>query len=154
MSDPPRWRRVQLWPGAVYWVCYGLLGVILAYVVVLRWLRPVFLAEPIQVVAGPGLQVDPRLNPNVARQSELERLPRIGPALAGRIVAYRQQRLTTMPAGQAVFRTPEDLQAVRGIGPKTVEQLRPFLKFSDQDNGGDQTKALEAAASSQPGSGQ
>jgi hypothetical protein len=149
MSEPPRWRRVHLWPGAVYWVCYGLLGVILAYVVVLRWVRPVFLAEPIQVVAGPGLQVDPRVNPNEARPAELERLPRIGPALAGRIVAYRQERLTTMPAGQAVFRTPEDLQAIKGIGPKTVEQLRPFLKFSDQDDEGG-----EAGASSQPGSGE
>lgn len=154
MSDPPRWGRVQFWPGAIYWVCYGLLGVIVVYVVVLGWLRPVFLAEPIQVVAGPGLQVDSRLNPNVASPAELGRLPRIGPALAGRIVAYRQERLTTMPAGQAVFRRPEDLQAVKGIGPKTVEQLRPYLKFSDQDNGGQGMEVREPTASSQPGSGQ
>ena len=30
---------------------------------------------------------------------------------------------------QPLFSHPADLEAVRGIGPKTVEKIAPFLKF-------------------------
>ncbi len=63
-----------------------------------------------------------RLNPNTASASELELLPRIGPALAEKIVAYRGQA-----AEQPAFRTVEDLDRVPQIGAATVEALRPFL---------------------------
>jgi competence ComEA-like helix-hairpin-helix protein len=65
-----------------------------------------------------------RLNPNTATPAELELLPRIGPALAERIVAYREAH-----GPPPVFHRAEDLDAVARVGPKTVEQLRPFLVF-------------------------
>lgn len=63
------------------------------------------------------------LDPNVATAYELETLPAVGPALAARIVAAR-----TRP-----FRRPEDLLRVRGIGPHTLERLRPLLRFASAD---------------------
>ena len=60
-----------------------------------------------------------RLNLNTATAHELEQLPRIGPALAARIVAYR-----TAHGG---FRRAQDITQVTGIGPKTYAQLAPLV---------------------------
>ena len=54
-----------------------------------------------------------------ASEAELLRLPGIGPALAGRIVAER--------AAGGPFGGPDGLLRVHGIGPKTLEKIRPFL---------------------------
>ena len=62
-----------------------------------------------------------RIDPNRASAPELTRLPGIGPALAARIVADRGQN--------GLFRSPEALLRVRGIGPKTLERIRAFLSF-------------------------
>ncbi len=59
---------------------------------------------------------------NSATAKELERLPGIGPQIAGRIVAYREQH--------GAFKRVDDLTKVRGIGPKTLERLRPHLTMS------------------------
>lgn len=61
------------------------------------------------------------LDPNTAPTDSLQLLPGVGPVLAGRIVASRQ--------GGNPFRRPEDLLAVKGIGPASLERLRPFLRF-------------------------
>lgn len=60
------------------------------------------------------------VNINKAGTAELELLPGIGPALAQRIVEHR--------AKHGRFRRVEDLEAVKGIGPKTLERLRPFVR--------------------------
>ena len=61
------------------------------------------------------------LNVNAATRGELELLPGIGPALAGRIIDYRQQH--------GPLRGMGDLDKVRGIGPKLIERLRPLVRF-------------------------
>ncbi|MBU6366544.1 MAG: helix-hairpin-helix domain-containing protein [Gemmatimonadetes bacterium] len=53
---------------------------------------------------------------------ELERLPRVGPALARRIVADREAR--------GPFPSLEALERVPGIGPATLKVLAPFVTFS------------------------
>ena len=58
------------------------------------------------------------LDPNRAPAVQLDRLPGVGPATAARIAAARDS---------APFATPEDLLRVRGIGPATLEKMRPFL---------------------------
>ncbi len=58
------------------------------------------------------------INLNRASAQDLQRLPRIGPQTARRIVEHRKQH--------GPFRRLEDLTAVRGIGQKTVERLRPL----------------------------
>lgn len=61
------------------------------------------------------------LDPNVADRPAWDRLPGIGPRTAGAILDHRS---TAGP-----FRTPEDLLAVRGIGPATLEKIRPWLRW-------------------------
>jgi competence protein ComEA len=56
---------------------------------------------------------------NQADWPELAQLPGIGPTLARRIIESRQ---TDGP-----FQNHDDLQRVRGIGPKTLDKLRPYL---------------------------
>ncbi len=59
------------------------------------------------------------LDPNTAEMPELIQLPGIGPALAGRIVESRR--------ADGQFIDHNDLMRVRGIGPKTLDRIRPYL---------------------------
>jgi competence protein ComEA len=59
------------------------------------------------------------VNLNTASAAELERLPGIGPALAGRIVADRERN--------GPFQRVEDLARVPGIGPAIVARVRPLV---------------------------
>jgi competence protein ComEA len=61
-----------------------------------------------------------RINLNTATMAELESLPGIGPALAGRIVEYRE---TYGP-----FQTVDDLLNVKGIGPALLEKIRDLVE--------------------------
>lgn len=63
-----------------------------------------------------AFDADGRLDLNRATLDELQTLPGIGPAIAGRIVALREQR------GGFVYL--EELLDVSGIGPARFEQLR------------------------------
>jgi competence ComEA-like helix-hairpin-helix protein len=62
-----------------------------------------------------------RIDVNRASAAELGRLPGVGPALAGRIVADRQQR--------GAFGGIGALERVPGIGPATLTRLAPHLSF-------------------------
>lgn len=62
-----------------------------------------------------------QIDPNTARVDELLALPGIGPALADRIVIARQVN--------GPFQTAEDLEKVRGIGPKKRQQIESYLFF-------------------------
>lgn len=55
---------------------------------------------------------------NRADASELSLLPGIGPALAERVIQRRQIQ---------PFRYVEELREVVGIGPKTLDRLRPLV---------------------------
>ncbi len=56
---------------------------------------------------------------NKALGKKLEHLPGIGSQIASRIVAYREQN--------GAFNSIDDIAKVRGIGPKALEHLRPYL---------------------------
>lgn len=60
-----------------------------------------------------------RVDPNTAPVAELARLPRVGPALAARIVADRESN--------GSFRTLGDLGRVPGVGDRTLELLAPHV---------------------------
>ncbi len=61
-----------------------------------------------------------RVDLNTATQSELETLPGIGPSMAQRIIAYREEN--------GGFETVEELLNVRGIGETRMEQLRGMVE--------------------------
>lgn len=55
---------------------------------------------------------------NTATAQELESLPNIGPVMAGRIIEYRE--------ANGPFSSIDDVENVPGIGPKTLESIRPL----------------------------
>lgn len=63
-----------------------------------------------------------KLDLDVATVDEIDRLPRVGPALARRIVASRDS------AGP--FGSLEGLRRVKGVGAATLEHLAPLVTFS------------------------
>lgn len=74
-------------------------------------------------LALPALaQVEKAVNINTATVEELQLLPRVGPALAQRIVAFRE--------AQGPFKTPEELMRVKGVGENTFALLKPYLVTS------------------------
>lgn len=61
------------------------------------------------------------VNINTATSSDLTQLPRIGPALAARILEFRKEN--------GGFKKAEDLMLVRGIGDRTFRLLEPFVSI-------------------------
>lgn len=76
-------------------------------------------------LAAPAGHLRLRLDPNKATSAELTLLPGIGPVLAIRIVDFRNAGIP----GRTPFSTADDLENVRGVGPKKVAAMREYLRF-------------------------
>lgn len=74
------------------------------------------------------IQLENRVNPNYAPLESLIRLPGIGAARAGAIIKYREE-FGSKEGGSPVFRSCNDLQKVKGIGPKTAQNISELVKF-------------------------
>ena len=74
------------------------------------------------------IQLDSQINPNGAPMASLVRLPGIGVGRAGAIVNYRE-KFGSQETNSAAFRNCDDLQKVKGIGPKTAQNINQWLKF-------------------------
>ena len=72
--------------------------------------------------AGVPVAEGERLDPNFADETELRRLPGIGPTKASAIVRDRREN--------GPFRTLEDLERVVGLGEKTVSRLAQYLTLT------------------------
>jgi competence protein ComEA len=70
--------------------------------------------SPTSAPAAGGL-----ININTATQAELETLPRIGPAIAQRIIEYR--------TANGPFTSIEQIMNVKGIGPATFAQIKDLI---------------------------
>ena len=86
---------------AIWWTWNGATG----------GLIDIELAEPVAV--------ETKIDVNRADWPELALMPNIGESLAKRIVEDR--------AANGPFHDVSDLGRVRGIGPKTLESMKPFL---------------------------
>lgn len=67
-----------------------------------------------------GSSLGKAVNINSAGPEELDTIPGIGPALAQRIIAYREQN--------GLFSSTEEIQNVSGIGPKTYEKMAEYIR--------------------------
>ncbi len=74
------------------------------------------------------IQLDNRINPNIATVASMTRLPGIGIAKAEAIVAYRKN-IYGKDGEVRAFQNLSDLQKVNGIGPKTARDVGEWLKF-------------------------
>ena len=84
-----------------------------------------------------------RIDPNTAGEEDLDRLPGVGPAVAGRIVRTREDR--------GPFVVPDDLLSVPGVGPATLARITPYLEWPTPPRLGGSTRPPRQDAS--PGTG-
>jgi len=97
-------------------LCVVMLALLTAY-----WIRfSNWGKQPIEIERLEARKYDFRIDVNSANWVEWTQLDGIGDALARRIVADREQN--------GPFRSIDDLRRIKGIGPKTIERLRPWLK--------------------------
>lgn len=72
-------------------------------------------------------KADTRIDINTASAAEFQTLKGIGKKKAAAIVANRD--------ANGPFKSVDDLTRVKGIGKKTVEKLRPFIKVVAPEEG-------------------
>ena len=87
------------------------------YRLVAREPAPEIVAAP----TAPAVLLGGGINPSTAHAEDLELLPGIGPAMAQRIVEYRELH--------GDFKKPSDLLSVPGIGERTLARITPYLCF-------------------------
>ena len=68
-----------------------------------------------------GKKADDRIDINTADSEELQKLPRIGPKMAQRIIQFRQEN--------GKFKKIEEIMKVRGIGEKTFKGFEKMIKI-------------------------
>jgi competence ComEA-like helix-hairpin-helix protein len=75
------------------------------------------------------IRLDSRVNPNYELTASLARLPGIGLVRAEAIIAYRKNFRDNQACP---FKDCNDLQKVKGIGPKTAAGICEWLKFEQE----------------------
>ncbi len=119
-----------MWTARQRTALIGLLAIMLAILAAGWWRNPTTIPADFE---GDGALVTDsagRIDPNVASASELAALPTIGPGRAAAIIEYRRAWRASRGDSPA-FSSADDLANVKGIGPATVEQLRPWLVFDE-----------------------
>jgi competence protein ComEA len=102
-------------------VAVAVLLVIALALLGVHWLRMSgWGSEPIEIDRLPQHELDYRIDVNTANWVEWCQLPGIGEMLARRIVDDRDT--------QGPFQSIDDLERVPGIGPKTIDAIRQYLK--------------------------
>lgn len=101
------------------------LSVIIGAVLILAMAQQLFFNPTFEETNGQGiiLKQDRKLNINTAPYKTLQELPGIGPALARRILEYRETH--------GKFSEVEDIMKIKGIGPKTYAMLKERITLGE-----------------------
>ena len=91
----------------------------LALLVITWWQHGGHRGELVDIDRAPPLVARFQVDVNRADWPELIQLPGIGGTLARRMIAERQEH--------GSFRSIDDLDRVGGIGPRTLERIRPYI---------------------------
>ena len=83
------------------------------------WYQGGFRGELIEIDRAEPLQASYQVDVNRADWPELIQLPGLGETLAKRVLADRHQK--------GPYRNLDELVRVNGIGPRTLEKIRPYL---------------------------
>ncbi len=97
-----------------------LIFVALTLMLVYWWRQGGWQGRVIEVERLPVRTATFQVDVNTAPWTELAQIPEIGETLAKRIVEYRERH--------GAFRDLDALSHVSGIGPRTLERMRPVLK--------------------------
>jgi competence protein ComEA len=114
--SPPRlWLRAGEQIAAASLLAMGLIAIGMHY-----WLGGGFHGRLIEIEQAAPRPAQYWVDINTGGIPEFILLPEIGESLARRIVEDRAER--------GPFRDHNDLRRVRGIGPKTLERIKPYLR--------------------------
>jgi competence protein ComEA len=103
-----------------------LVGAVILVLTLVHWVRLTRRGAPaVEIDRLPARAYEFQIDINHATWVEWMQLPEIGEMLARRIVEDVEQR--------GPFSGVDDVARVRGVGPKTLQQIRPFLYCSDCD---------------------
>lgn len=121
-STASRTTGVTLWLTDRDVVVFSMLAAIVLVMLAVRWGQlSGWGRDEIEIERMSPLPMSMHLDPNEANWVELAQLDGIGEALAMRIVEDRETN--------GRYQTLDDLDRVKGIGPKTLERLRPYLRI-------------------------
>lgn len=81
--------------------------------------------------AAAAANLENQINPNIATIESLVRLPDIGLSRAEALIRYRKS-YTENNIDRQAFENFDDLQNIKGIGPKTVQNMSKWLKFDSK----------------------
>lgn len=123
-AAPPRCPEAIRWPRVLEMGLAFVTGAVTLLLIQYAWRR---LGDSGQPAAAVEVVVY-RIDLNQAGGGELAQLPGIGPALAERIVAHRQEH--------GPYASVDGLREVKGIGPAILERVRPRLEVGSRDSAG------------------
>jgi competence ComEA-like helix-hairpin-helix protein len=111
-------RILSPWPKRWEYALAFILGICVVIMVQSAW-KLLQAPEPLQLTAG-------QIDLNQADINTLKQLPGVGAGLAARIVDHRSKH--------GPFQRVDDLKAVHGVGPTTLERLRTIVTVSLHGN--------------------
>jgi predicted flap endonuclease-1-like 5' DNA nuclease len=105
-----------------------LLTLLTIYLGIRLALNRTFIDDPQPDIPARMNDLADRMDPNTATWQELAAIPGLGEKKAHSIVEFRDnwnQKHPNVPA----FAKPEDLHAIKGIGPAMISNMKPYLIF-------------------------
>jgi competence protein ComEA len=126
-AAPPAAETVEshFWLTRSDQIVFGLLSFVALTLLIVYWIRlSNWGTRTVEIERLPARQYEFRIDANSATWVEWGQIQGIGDGLARRIVADREQN--------GPFGSVDDLARVKGIGPKTLEHLRPWVRVNEE----------------------